>query len=314
MVVRACPAGRRRPWSRVLLRAAAPDRPAPGGQGLVDERLRLRQALDRLPEPQRILWTDGRPTLLPADFRTVAVNASGLVVGEHGRLEDRRAAVTDGAVADLPMPGRRDAHRRHRGQCPRRGRRRRVPGRVGRGWWVRRWPGRRRCGRRGCRAGRRVAGRRRPAPAVAGRRQGNRPGRPGRPGRPARPWPVARRHRHHPADAARRRPGRGQDPPSATATPSSARPPATAAPSRWSGRAAPDRGDTGRAVEGEAGREQADRDVHPQQGGRSGGARRAGVDDRRRASGEPGPSPPRSTSSCSATAPWRPAACSTPAW
>jgi uncharacterized membrane protein len=52
-----------------------------------------------------ILWTDGRPTLLPANFRTVAVNASGLVLGEHGRMEDRRAAViTDGAVTDLPMP------------------------------------------------------------------------------------------------------------------------------------------------------------------------------------------------------------------
>ncbi|WP_433054880.1 hypothetical protein [Dactylosporangium sp. CS-033363] len=52
-----------------------------------------------------ILWTDNRPALLPADFRAVAVNASGLVVGEHGRLEDRRAAVIkDGAAIDLPLP------------------------------------------------------------------------------------------------------------------------------------------------------------------------------------------------------------------
>jgi RNA polymerase sigma-70 factor (sigma-E family) len=55
MVVRACLADRRRPWSRVLLRATAPDRPAPGGQGLVDEQLLVRQAIDRLPEQQRIV-------------------------------------------------------------------------------------------------------------------------------------------------------------------------------------------------------------------------------------------------------------------
>jgi hypothetical protein len=46
---------RRRPWSRVLLRATEPDGPAPGGQGLVDEQPLVRQAIDRLPEQQRIV-------------------------------------------------------------------------------------------------------------------------------------------------------------------------------------------------------------------------------------------------------------------
>ncbi|MEU0553703.1 SigE family RNA polymerase sigma factor [Dactylosporangium sp. NPDC006015] len=55
MVVRACLADRRRPWSRVLLRDAAPDGPVAGGEGRVDERLLIRQALDRLPERQRVV-------------------------------------------------------------------------------------------------------------------------------------------------------------------------------------------------------------------------------------------------------------------
>ncbi|MEV4134473.1 SigE family RNA polymerase sigma factor [Dactylosporangium sp. NPDC049742] len=55
MVVRACLADRRRPWSRVLLRDSTPDGPVAGGEGRVDERLLIRQALDRLPERQRVV-------------------------------------------------------------------------------------------------------------------------------------------------------------------------------------------------------------------------------------------------------------------
>lgn len=55
MVVRACLADRRRPWSRVLLRDTSPDGPVAGGEGRVDEQLLIRQALDRLPERQRIV-------------------------------------------------------------------------------------------------------------------------------------------------------------------------------------------------------------------------------------------------------------------
>lgn len=52
-----------------------------------------------------ILWTDGRPRLLPTGFSATAVNTAGLVVGVRGRLEARRAAVIrDGAVVDLPVP------------------------------------------------------------------------------------------------------------------------------------------------------------------------------------------------------------------
>ena len=54
MVVRACLAERRRPWSRVLLRDI-PDGPVAGAEGRVDEQLLIRQALDRLPEHQRIV-------------------------------------------------------------------------------------------------------------------------------------------------------------------------------------------------------------------------------------------------------------------
>ena len=54
MVVRACLAERRRPWSRVLLRET-PEGPVAGGEGRIDEQLLIRQALDRLPEHQRIV-------------------------------------------------------------------------------------------------------------------------------------------------------------------------------------------------------------------------------------------------------------------
>ncbi|MFI5913196.1 SigE family RNA polymerase sigma factor [Dactylosporangium sp. NPDC051541] len=57
MVVRACLADRRRPWSRVVL----VDRPPETGAGdhgrRVDDALLVRQALHRLPERQRIVVT-----------------------------------------------------------------------------------------------------------------------------------------------------------------------------------------------------------------------------------------------------------------
>jgi RNA polymerase sigma-70 factor (sigma-E family) len=53
MVVRACLAYRRRGWSRVLLRAEAPDTAVEPAGGQVDDRLVLRRALDRLPARQR---------------------------------------------------------------------------------------------------------------------------------------------------------------------------------------------------------------------------------------------------------------------
>ncbi|GAB3865411.1 SigE family RNA polymerase sigma factor [Dactylosporangium cerinum] len=55
MVVRACLADRRRPWSKVLLGSAPPEAAVADGGGRVDERLLIRQALDRLPERQRIV-------------------------------------------------------------------------------------------------------------------------------------------------------------------------------------------------------------------------------------------------------------------
>jgi RNA polymerase sigma-70 factor (sigma-E family) len=55
MVVNACLADGRRLWSRVLLRPAAPDTEARGGSSQVDDRMLIRQALRRLPEPQRVV-------------------------------------------------------------------------------------------------------------------------------------------------------------------------------------------------------------------------------------------------------------------
>jgi RNA polymerase sigma-70 factor (sigma-E family) len=55
MVVRACLAYRRRTWSRVVLRGAAPDRAVESGSAAVDDRVILRQALYRLPPRQRVV-------------------------------------------------------------------------------------------------------------------------------------------------------------------------------------------------------------------------------------------------------------------
>ncbi|MER7003662.1 sigma factor [Dactylosporangium sp. NPDC000555] len=49
MVVRACLAERRRPWSAVLLRDSAPDRPVDGGGETVDDRLAIRPHRDCVP-------------------------------------------------------------------------------------------------------------------------------------------------------------------------------------------------------------------------------------------------------------------------
>jgi RNA polymerase sigma-70 factor (sigma-E family) len=53
MVVRSCLADRRRPWSRVLLREAPPDRAVEHADHDVEQRMLLRAALRALPERQR---------------------------------------------------------------------------------------------------------------------------------------------------------------------------------------------------------------------------------------------------------------------
>jgi RNA polymerase sigma-70 factor (sigma-E family) len=55
MVVRACLAYRRRRWSRVLLRADAPDSVVASGSSGVDDRVVVRAALHRLPHRQRVV-------------------------------------------------------------------------------------------------------------------------------------------------------------------------------------------------------------------------------------------------------------------
>ncbi|MER7277249.1 SigE family RNA polymerase sigma factor [Dactylosporangium sp. NPDC000244] len=105
MVVRACLAYRRRGWSRVLLRGDPPDSVVDSDSGRVDERLMVREALNRLPVRQRVVVMLRFLCDLPvADVAQVLGCSEGTVKSRtHHGLRALRAALGDGALSSLSV-------------------------------------------------------------------------------------------------------------------------------------------------------------------------------------------------------------------